>query len=596
MIYVSDAWKNAHKQMILPESFVEITMGVMDDTVMGTVSGEMPHPVSTPSLVINNQELEFKSEYALLEHNLWSLDGSKIVTDPDATEYPRAYVTEADSMGSLTITLPQVNYNQIPGFVITWSAEYETYASQFTVTVKNGNTVVATTTVTNNTSNVSRLDMPVSGYDSVTITVTEWSHPDQRSRIDSVMFGQRIVFTKDDIVSYSHEQSGSPLGTELSKNAIEFEVDNSDGRWNPLNYSGMAKYLYERQKVTVRYGLQTISGVEWMQAGVFYLSEWKAPSNGITASFVARDAIGFMMDATYSRSHVDGVIVEDGRVYLTKDDAVYINSDDHLVTVLPSGTNVKVYEKTVWYPEGTGNNPTDPGVMVYRIDQGWLWADYVNIPSEPFLTEDIGKAMMGCLPDDIIRMADGDNAFGVRAPVAIEEKNVAEFVQQCLATYGETVWQSADGILIMADPMVGKILGDYVISADTSYSHPEVELAKPLKNVNIVQHYEHTFSPTTAVYTVGISGEDITVDCPYLWYYETNRSNRLAAKHIDWWKNREVVSGEFRADPRLELFDVVTVETKYGTLSPVMITYVKYTYNGSFRGTYEGKVITIEEV
>jgi hypothetical protein len=438
--------------------------------------------------------------------------------------------------------------------------------------------------------------MPVSGYDSVTITVAEWSHPDQRSRIDSVMFGQRIVFTKDDIVNYSHEQSGSPLGTELSKNAIEFEVDNSDGRWNPLNPSGMAKYLYERQKVTVRYGLQTISGVEWMQAGVFYLSEWKAPSNGITASFVARDAIGFMMDATYSRSHVDGVIVEDGRVYLTKDDAVYINSDDHLVTVLPSGTNVKVYEKTVWYPEGTGNNPTDPGVMVYRIDQGWLWADYVNIPSEPFLAEDIGKAMMGCLPDDIIRMADGDNAFGVRAPVAIEEKNVAEFVQQCLATYGETVWQSADGILIMADPMVGKILGDYVISADTSYSHPEVELAKPLKNVNIVQHYEHTFSPTTAVYTVGISGEDVTVDCPYLWYYETNRSNRLAAKHIDWWKTREVVSGEFRADPRLELFDVVTVETKYGTLSPVMITYVKYTYNGSFRGTYEGKVITIEEV
>lgn len=594
MIYVSDAWKNAHKQMILPESFVEITMGVMDDTVMGTVSGERPHPVSTPSLVINNQELEFKSEYALLEHNLWSLDGSKIVTDPDATEYPRAYVTEADSLGTLTITLPQVNYNQIPGFVITWSAEYETYASQFTVTVKNGNTVVATTTVTNNTSNVSRLDMPVSGYDSVTITVTEWSHPDQRSRIDSVMFGQRIVFTKDDIVSYSHEQSGSPLGTELSKNAIEFEVDNSDGRWNPLNYSGMAKYLYERQKVTVRYGLQTVSGVEWMQAGVFYLSEWKAPSNGITASFVARDAIDFMLSATYSRSHLEGVISTEGRVYISKDDAVYTNSDEHLLEILPVGTNVRIYEKAVWYPESYGDDPEDPGVMVYRIDQGWLWADYVRITSNTYLFSDMAKAMSECLPSDVDRWAsDEASASNVSAPTAIAETSTAEFIQQCVASYGITVWQSSDGTLNITAPIT--TITDYVITAETSYLHPEVELAKPLRRVNMVQHYQYSPESKSQVYEVNPTGEDITVDCAYLWRHDV-RTDKLAAKYIDWWKNREVVSGEFRADPRLELFDVVTVETKYGALSPVMITYVKYTYNGSFRGTYEGKVITIEEV
>lgn len=596
MIYVSDAWKNAHEQKILPESFVEITMGVMDDTVTGTVSGTNEATFSNSHAVINNDDYDSSTKFAFLEHNLWSLDGSRVVMDNTNLYYPPAYVTSNSTPGSLKITLSRVSTNPIPGFVITWSDALETYASKFTVTVKRGSTTVATTTVTDNTEHRTLLDMPVSNYDSVTITVQEWSHPNQRNRIDSVMFGQCIVFTKNEIVSYSHEQSGSPLGTELSKNAIEFEVDNSDGRWNLLNPTGMGKYLYDQQRVTVRYGLETVNGVEWVQAGVFYLSEWKAPVNGITASFAARDAIGFMLETTYSRQYFEGYTVSDARVYLTKDAAIYTYKDDHLVTILPPDTDVRIYEKTVWYPEGSSGNYDDPGVMVYRIDEGWLWANYVEISSNQSLFMDISKAMMDSLPEDVDRWVSDEIVVGVSAPVAIEETITADFVQQCLATYGTTIWQSHDGVLNVTNPVSGTYLTDYVITADTSYLHPEVELTKPLRNVNVVQHYEYVFNPTTAVYEVNPSGEDIVVDCPYMWYYETGRIDALAARYINWWKEREVVSGEFRADPRLELFDLVQVETKYGTLSPVMITYVKYTYNGSFRGTYEGKVIAAEEV
>ena len=588
MIYVSDAWKNAHQQMILPESFLEITMGVIDETVTGTVSGTNEADFAHSLTVVNNEEYEGRPEYAFLEHNLWSLDGSKTVLENTNSYYTSGYVTNNASTGSLTIKLPAVNNNSIPGFVIVWSAEYETYATKFTVAVKNGTRTVATATVTDNKSNVSLIDLPVSGYNSVTITVQEWSHPNQRNRIDSVMFGQRIIFTKDDIISYSHEQSGSPLGTELSKNSIEFEVDNSDGRWNPLNPSGMSKYLYERQKVKVRYGLETISGVEWIQAGVFYLSEWKAPSNGISASFSARDSFEFLMNCTYDRPYLDGVTVSEGRVYISKEDAVYINSDNHLLTVLPSGTAVKVYETSVWYSESYGDDPEEPGIMVYRIDQGWLWADYVRITSDTNLFMDLSKALSSCVPSDITIIAGDEITAGVSAPTGIVGMNTAEFVQQCVASYGVTAWQNAEGMLLLLSPGTG--LSDYVISANASYMHPEVELAKPLRRVNMVQHYQFSDDTRNAQYEVSPSGEDITVDCAYLWRFDA-RTDALAAKYINWWKHREVVSGEFRADPRLELFDVVQVETKYGTLSPVMITYLKYSYNGSFRGTYEGKVI-----
>lgn len=593
MLYVSDAWKNAHRQMILPESFVEITMGVIDDSVTGTVTATNKAAFANSHVVVNNEDYEGRPEYALLEQNIWSLDGSKTVLANTSSYYSSAYVTVDDSNGSLTIKLPAANNNSIPGFGIVWSAEYKSYASKFTVEVKRGSSVVDTIAVSDNTSYISAIDLPVSGYDSVTITVQEWSHPNQRNRIDSVMFGQRIIFNKDEIISYSHEQSGSPLGTELSKNAIEFEVDNSDGRWNPLNPSGMSKYLYERQTVKVRYGLDTINGVEWIPGGTFYLSEWRAPSNGISATFVARDVFEFMLSCTYNRPYVDGVTVDTGRVYLTKDDAVYINSDTHLVTTIPSGTTVKVYEKAVWYPEGTGDDPEDPGVMVYRIDQGWLWADYVQIPYRDLLM-DMSSALSTCVPSDVAMIAgDEITSASVSAPTGIVDMNTAEFVQQCVASYGVTAWQNAEGTLLLLSP--GTSLSDYAISAEMSYMHPEVELAKPLRRVNMVQHYQFSADTRNAQYNVSPTGEDITVDCAYLWRFDA-RTDQLAAKYINWWKNREVVSGEFRADPRLELFDVVQVETKYGVLSPVMITYVKYSYNGSFRGTYEGKVISAEGV
>lgn len=587
MIGVSDSWKNAHKEMILPESFVEITMGVTDDSVTGTVSGTNEATFSNSSAVINNEQAE-NTKYAFLEHNLWSLDGSCTVMENTSSYRSPAYATKNSTTGTLTITLPGVSMNPVRGFVITWSNEFETYAKKFTVTVKNGTTTLDTITVTDNTSNSSVIDMEVSDYDSVTITVSEWSHPNQRNRIDSVMFGQRIVFTKDDIISYSHEQSGSPLGTELSKNAIEFEVDNSDGRWNPLNPSGMSKYLYERQKVQVRYGLDTVSGVEWISGGTFYLSEWKAPANGISATFAARDVFEFMLNATYSRPSIQGVTTDAARVYVSKDDAVYIQNDNNLVTTLSSGTAVNIYETAAWYGEGYGGDPEDPGHIVYRIDQGWVWSGYVQITSTNNLFMDMSSALSACVPSDVTMIAGDEITSGVSAPTAIVEVNTAEFVQQCVASYGVTAWQNAEGMLLLLSP--GTALSDYVIPANTSYMHPEVELAKPLRRVNMVQHYTFSSDTKTIPYEVSTTGEDITVDCAYLWYSDS-RTGALANKYINWWKHREVVSGEFRADPRLELFDVVSVETKYGVLSPVMITYLKYSYNGSFRATYEGKVI-----
>jgi len=53
------------------------------------------------------------------------------------------------------------------------------------------------------------------------------------------------------------------------------------------------------------------------------------------------------------------------------------------------------------------------------------------------------------------------------------------------------------------------------------------------------------------------------------------------------------LSGEFRADPRLDVLDRITVVSKYSS-SPLYITDIKYTYNGAFRGSFSGRVIRDE--
>lgn len=591
MIKVSDAWKAAHKQMLLPESFVEISMNVGDAAVSGSVSSTNTASFANSSDIINAERKTAGELYTLLEQNRWLLDGSQeIAPNTSSLSTNTRYVSSNGSASTVTINLSSTG-SSIPGVTITWSREYNEYATAFTVTAKNGSTVLGSVTVTNNKSVVSTLDMPISGYRTLVITISEWSIPDHRHRIDSVKFGQMLVFDKNQIISYTHEMSGNPLGTELSRNAIEFEVDNSDGRWNMLNPSGLAKYLYERQRLVVHYGLQLDSGIEWVQAGVFYLSEWKAPANGMTATFIARDAIEFMLNTTYSRTSCEaktGVILYDYvGFYRTKDEVFSWDEDEKLLVwgekpiyEVTRNTSVSIYEISL---ETYGPHEK----TLCRTEYGWTDFSEIRCLSNMELWSDVANAVTASSLRNGTKLCFGNKLKTVRGPVLIPETPISQFLQQCAAASGYTIWQTADGEIHMHTPTF--VLGDYAIAKSISYSHPEMELAKPLKTLRFSRYNVCGDSSDFEEYSVNSSGEDVSVDCPYLWDDSTHRS--LADKYINWWNSREIVSGEFRADPRLELFDVVVVESKYGEITPVAITDLKYSYTGSFQATYTGKKI-----
>lgn len=503
MIAASDAWQAVQQRLLLPEAFIEIEcvvseVGLQEDT---SVSGTTEEVFSEVERIRGFMEEIQEPKYATLETNLWALDGTHTIL-PDAGPYQNAgYVSSISQSGSVTLSLPEVHTAPIPGVTITWSSEYGEYPPVFTVTAYNGSTVVAEKTITDNASNESVVELEISNYDSVTVTVHNWCLPNRRARIDYVFLGHILVFPKYDILSFTHEQAGSIVSGELPKNSIVFSIDNTDNRWNPHNPSGLERYLSERQSLTVRYGLLIDGHIEWIKAGTFYLSEWRAPSNGLEASFVARDLLEFMLTQPY--------------------------------TGIMEGTLFDIAEAAV----AQADLPTEATVYL-----------------DPVLKTNT---------------------------VAFEgEHTLAEILQMCANAGCCVMYQDRDGVFRI-EPRKSE-LSDYVISNMLAFSYPEIELSKKLKEVSVSYGEDEVYILPSAE-----SGETQTINNPLI-------GDIVHAANVASWteanlKVRKTISGEFRADPRLDVFDVVEVESKYGNMA-VVITDIKYTFSGAFRANYTGKV------
>ncbi len=508
MIAVSDAWKDVQQRFLLPETFIEIDCTVTETDVQesATITGTNEAILSNTYSTLYDTHKSVK--YATNELNLWSLDGSVVIA-PDAPPYAdTGYMSEGDSVGSVTVRLPAVHTSPTAGVTITWGGRFGEYPSEFTITAKNGNTIVHESTVTGNTEQMSAVFAKLENYDSITISVHDWCLPYRRVRIEKVVIGHVMTFTKSDIFNYSHEQTGHLNSGELPKNSIDFVLDNTDGRWNPNNPTGMEQYLSERQRLKVRYGLDINGTIEWIKAGTFYLSEWKVPSNGLEASFVARDIFEYLLNEIYrGRS--------EGRLYDMITDAF-----------------------------GSAGVPYD--------------FDYIL----------------------------SDRLLSYTATLPDKEHTCAEVIQMCANAARCVIYQDRDGVLHV-EALNEANTGD-VIPLSLSYSHPEIELSKPLKSVSI-QYGESE----TNILAVNETGETQTVSNPLI--ADLTQSTAVAKWVRDTLATRKTIKGEYRADPRFDVFDIVAVASKYGDIPRVAITDIKYTFNGSFRGSYVGRVLEVNE-
>lgn len=303
MVPVSKEWKAMHDELLLPETYIELSYGITDPQLATAANtSATDEEFFSEAEEITNALDKNTERYATLELNEWGLDGTFNYFDETPTDvgYVTAGLSGADAkytgIPTITIQFSTVRTSLIPGLTITWGAGLDEWATSFRVTVYNGSTRLEQISVTDNTSVASQLFADLQNFNKIVIEVFEWCLPYRRCRVTEVFLGIRETYTKAELLGYTHSESADLLSAMLPKNEIVFSLDNSTGRWNPNNPTGAEKYLLERQEVVVKYGMDVNGRVEKIKAGTFWLSEWNTPSNGIEASFTARDALTFMND------------------------------------------------------------------------------------------------------------------------------------------------------------------------------------------------------------------------------------------------------------------------------------------------------------
>jgi hypothetical protein len=507
MISVSDAWKALQRETILPESFVEVTYWITEagaqNLASATNNGALFY--SDHDAITETTSKDFK-KYATLENNIWSLDGSFEILPDKAPYGDTGYVADAE-YPMVTIEFPSVRNQLVPGVTIIWSEEYGEYATRCRITALNGTEVVASDEFTNDSVR-STFQLPISDYDRIYIEIIDWIVPDHRPRIERIYLGALEIYTKSELVKYSHTQSVDLLSTELPKNHIVFSLDNSSDVWNPDNPVGNVRYLMDRQEVSVRYGYRLPTGIEWIPGGTFWISEWDTPSNGLEATFTARDLLEFL-DIPYSGP-------KSGTLY------------DIAIAALSLGDLPK----------------TENGEPRYVVDESL-------------------KTIVADFSED-------------------SDSYTAAVMLQMVANAGQCVMhQDRDGILRI-ERFVRR-LSDYEINQSVSYTHPERVLTKPPMLVNI--------NDGLWVENVAPVGESIAISNPVV----TGAEN---ATHVGRWaaavlRCRNLIKGSYRPDPRLDVLDVVSIESKYSKSFVAAVTEITYEYNGAFQGQYTGREVEV---
>jgi hypothetical protein len=268
--------------------------------------------------------------------------------------------------------------------------------------------------------------------------------------------------------------------------------------------------------------------LQWVNGGTFYLSEWHAKQNGMTADFTARDLLEFMSAIYY-------------------DDITAIT------------------ERSLF----------DLAEMLLQ------------------------KAELPLNTDGTVRWVIDESLKTIKTTAPLPEDTLANCLQ-LIANAAECVlYQDRSGTL-----RIEKLKGsgtdisydtDYKIDSFNSYSKSEITLSKPIKQVNLKLYtykmgekgFESTTVETTRV--LGTVGETITVDNPLI-------TTPLNAISVAWWLathlgHRVTLDSSWRPDVRLDVLDIVTNENTYSP-NRVRMTDITYKYNGSFRATGKGKVIT----
>lgn len=598
---VSEDWKYVHQKRLLNESFIKISFNVTDPEAFADAKSVDNGAcyVSNTSEVVNGLTKTIPC-YAGLERNIWLLDGSRTFIPNDFGKdmgYISDMLSKADGyfekIPVVSIKFSRTHSHVIPGITILWGTAYDEYAETFNIKAYNGKDVVASKEIKDNNSRKSIVDLDIENYDRIDIEIVKWCLPYHRARITDIFIGVHKLYEKNELMSYEHEISRDVLSASLPVNKMNFSIDNSDNVYDPNNLTGFSKYLMQRQELEVSYGLKLDDGkIEYIPAGLFYLSEWEAPQNGLEARFMARDIFEFLQKPyTKGLYNPEGTTMYDLAVDVFDEANLPLRKDGQKRWFV--SPKLKDFKTTAPMPcvslaECLQYIANATCHVLYSDRDGVLYLTDTNVvyKSDYKLTE----FNLLSRPEIVLQKplkAVNINIYNYF--VDKEEKQKELFNGSLEVKANETVVinysDSAVNVSAVNTSIPIKDIKYYTNCCHVSFT------TSGKVNVTLVGDVLKN-SVSTYVNNVNNEGEVEAIDNPLITDSKAAENvSALNSMMLNIRKNLKIE--EFRADVRLDPLDVVKVDNKFSS-EDVMITGVKYVFTGAFRGSAEGKVASNE--
>lgn len=522
------------------------------------------HPLTTVARIFSNMA-EFKS-IASVETYYWKADGTLFLPSEVAEENPDIPWMSKDSSFSrdnpIELVITYEHPAQVNTINLTWDTVTNSWPIDATLEGRDSyDNVVYTTTFTaaGPTTSITSINTTIK---TVHLYIYEWSQPGWRARISQ--YEALMVY---------------------GNNSIPSEVNNL---FDPTLQEGYSKYLARRQKVRVRYGLDTYdSGVLWLPEQIRFLDSWSIPADAIQVDFVASTRLSFL-----TQEYQKGFYSDAGVTF--KELALGILQESNIIHDIDSPEPWSLHSQLDTLST-TAPLPKKAENALLQLIAGATGCILSTNPENGYITISPEVPDAGYIVDATSQQqAPSVNLDSPLRSIAVklykytvDTKSVELFngtvelqgTQKVMIAYVDNKCATNCSVVVTGADIVEQQLYSYTaeLTLQASATASEVSI--------VITGYEVTSSSVQIVTfqdTEVDSGRDVVIDNTLVTNIQT--LNVVATKAYEYYKRRSSVSTSYLGYPDLKAGDRSAVYSQYLNENGY-ITEHTFKYNGAFSGS-----------
>ena len=220
--------------------------------------------------------------YASLEENYTLLDGSFLLPNYNLTGDKAGYISEDLFKNIISPSLKIESTDSIimsSGITLYFQ---DNIIKKFKIIITKENEEEIIISVANNQKNIYQNIFTESiSIKSLELVIYEVEYLNRRIRIPEIDLGISQIYEGNDLVSFTTIEEVDLLVTSTPINICKVNLNNYDNMFDPINPTGLVKYLMGNTIIKPFIGVLTKeNGVEYVSMGKFYFKDWSSNIDG----------------------------------------------------------------------------------------------------------------------------------------------------------------------------------------------------------------------------------------------------------------------------------------------------------------------------